>query len=130
MPLNLYRRHQQDCEGGHPEDSRSGEHEERSKKWKRCGCLIYAAGSLSKTFKRRKTGQIDWDEARAVAARWESAGIWDASGAVTVPVAPKDSASRVAVERAVKSLLDGHEKHSAHNTRKQYGFILAKVGPH
>jgi hypothetical protein len=31
MPLNLYRRHRPDCEGGHAYDSRSGEFEERKK---------------------------------------------------------------------------------------------------
>ena len=32
MALNLYRRHRRDCKAGHPEESRSGEFDER-KKW-------------------------------------------------------------------------------------------------
>jgi hypothetical protein len=39
MPLNLYRRHRQDCEAGYPEESRSGEFDERKKGWKRSGVL-------------------------------------------------------------------------------------------
>ena len=74
MPLNLYRRHRQECEAGHPEESRSGEFEERSKKWMRCGCRIYAVGTLGGKFRQRYTGKTTWDEAKAVAAAWEAAG--------------------------------------------------------
>ena len=34
MALKLYRRHRKECEGGHPEDSRSGEFEEGRRGWK------------------------------------------------------------------------------------------------
>jgi hypothetical protein len=33
MALALYRRHRRDCQGSHPEDSRSSELEERKKAW-------------------------------------------------------------------------------------------------
>jgi choline dehydrogenase-like flavoprotein len=36
MGLSRYRRHRRDCKTGHPEESRSGEFEERKKGWKRC----------------------------------------------------------------------------------------------
>jgi hypothetical protein len=74
MPLSLYRRHRQECEAGHSEESRSGEFEERKKGWKKCGCFIFASGTLGGTFRRKYTGKTDWDEARAVAAAWEEAG--------------------------------------------------------
>src|SRR5579871_5345428 len=77
MALNLYRRHRAECEGGHPEESRSGEFEERSKKWKRCGCVIFAAGTLDGQFRRRQTGKTSWDHAKEVAAAWEAAGRWE-----------------------------------------------------
>jgi hypothetical protein len=76
MPLNLYRRHRQECEGGHAEESRSGEFEERKKGWKRCACHIFASGTLGGNFNRKYTGKRDWDEAKAVAGRWEKAGSW------------------------------------------------------
>jgi hypothetical protein len=38
MALSLYRRHRLLCEGGHPEDSRSGQFDERRKGWKLCHC--------------------------------------------------------------------------------------------
>jgi hypothetical protein len=41
MVLKLYRRHRIDCEGNHPEDSRSGEFEEGRRGWKKCACLIH-----------------------------------------------------------------------------------------
>ena len=44
MPLNLYRRHRQECEAGHPEELRSGEFEERKKGLKR-SCHIFASGA-------------------------------------------------------------------------------------
>jgi hypothetical protein len=40
IPLNLYRRQRQECEGGRPEDSRSGEFEEREKVWKTLRLLL------------------------------------------------------------------------------------------
>ena len=46
MVLKLYRRHRIDCEGNHPEDSRSGEFEEGRRGWKKCACLIHASGTL------------------------------------------------------------------------------------
>ena len=85
MPLNLYRRHRQECEGEHPEESRSGEFEERSKKWKRCGCMIFAAGTLGGKFRRRRTGKHTWEEAKIVATAWEETGKWDGAAPVNTP---------------------------------------------
>ena len=67
MALNLYRRHRSDCAGEHPEESRSGELEERRKTSKRCDCQIYAAGTLRGQFHRRRTGKWTWDDAKATA---------------------------------------------------------------
>jgi hypothetical protein len=90
MPLNLYRRHQKGCKGGHAADSRSGEFEERRKGWKRCGCFIFASGTLAGAYRRRFTGHTGWDEARARAAQWEALGAWVVSGipATSVFAAP------------------------------------------
>jgi site-specific recombinase XerD len=77
MALKPYRRHRKECEGGHPEDARSGEFEEGRRGWKKCACLIHVSGTLGGRFSRKQTGKSDWDEARAVAAQWESAKCWD-----------------------------------------------------
>ena len=48
MALNLYRRHfrmEGKCAGSHAADSRSYEHDERRRDWKKCYCPIYAAGT-------------------------------------------------------------------------------------
>lgn len=87
MPLNLYRRHRQECEGGHPKESRSGEFEERKKGWKRCACFIFASGTLTGTFKRKYTGKTGWEEAKAVAAEWEKSDSWDGTPAPPQPPA-------------------------------------------
>jgi hypothetical protein len=76
MALKLYRRHRKECEAGHPEDSKSGEFEEGRRGWKRCGCPIHASGNIRAKFKRQSTGEWEWDAARSVTARWESAGTW------------------------------------------------------
>ena len=125
MALSLYRRHRQDCTGKHLEDSHSGELDERSKKWARCACPIVAAGSLSKTFKRRKTGQIFWPEARQVAARWEAAGRWPDSADPAPP--PAADPSRATVTHAVEAYLSYHLKNSAPNTWKRYTYILKRI---
>jgi integrase len=127
MPLNLYRRHQQDCAGGHPEDSRSGEFEERSKKWKRCGCVIFAAGSLEKHFRRRTTGRIDWKDARAVASAWEAAGRWDAPAPPPNPKSDSSDHAAISFDKACSAFLAEHEKHSAGSTRRKYGILVEKL---
>jgi site-specific recombinase XerD len=130
MALNLYRRHNQNCEGGHPRWSTSGQHEERSKKWKRCGCPILASGSLAKQFKRLRTGRITWEDALSVADRWEAAGSW---AAVVEPTpAPTTSAQNTVgngttIERAISAYMAEHRKNSASQTVKRYGYLMAKI---
>src|SRR3954452_19854836 len=108
MSLNLYRRHRQECEGGHPEESRSGEFEERKKGWKRCGCFIFASGTLNGTFKRKYTGKTNWDEAKAIAATWETAASWagepPAPSRDPDPPAP-DPAPKITIEQGVTAFL-------------------------
>ena len=107
MPLSRYRRHRQECEAGHPEESRSGEFEERSKKWKRCGCRIYAAGILGGKFRRRYTGKSTWEEAKGVVAVWEAAGSWDGLSKIEEPAAPapEPESGRIAIADAIAAFL-------------------------
>jgi len=105
MALKLYRRHRLECEGGHAEDSRSGEFEEGRRGWKKCGCLIHASGTLGGKFKRQQTGKSNWDDAKAVAAAWESTQAWMPENEKSVPVAaPKDNA-RITIEAATASFI-------------------------
>ena len=95
MPLHLYRRHRQQCEGGHPEDSRSDDFQERKKGWKKCSCFIFASGTLSHKFGRKYTGKTNWDEAKVVAGAWEQADSWDRKG---VPLPVKEYVARMTVQ--------------------------------
>jgi hypothetical protein len=65
MALKLYRRRRKECEGGHPEDAKSGEFEEGRRDWKRCACLIHASGTFCGEFNCKQTGKLDWEEAKA-----------------------------------------------------------------
>src|ERR1035437_8075845 len=116
MPLSLYRRHHGECPAGRPRWSTTGEFQEKAKTWKRCGCPIMAAGSLGKVRRKRTTGRFDWDQARAVADRWETAGRWpdDDNPLPTVEV-PTADPSKVTIERAIAAYLADH-KHAAPNT--------------
>jgi len=67
MALQLYRRHRTGCEGGRPEDFRSGQFEEGRRGWKQCACLIHTSGSIAGKSSRRSTGERDWEKAQAVA---------------------------------------------------------------
>src|ERR1019366_1057516 len=128
MALSLYRRHNAQCEAKHPKDSHSGELEERSKKWTRCSCPIIAAGSMGKHFKRRKTGRIFWDDAKAVANRWESAGRWPGGPEPPSPPPPTLPAKdRMTVAGAVEAYLAYHRKNSAKNTVLRYQGILKRI---
>jgi integrase len=129
MPLNLYRRHRQECEGGHPEESRSGEFEERKKGWKRCGCFIFASGTLNGTFKRKYTGKTNWDDAKAIVATWETAGSWAGE-----PPAPSrdpdppvpDPAPKITIEQGVTAFLAERAESCAPNTMRKNRILLKK----
>jgi integrase len=130
LALNLYRRHRRECVAHRPEDSRSGEFEERQKGWKRCDCPIFASGVLARRFKRRQTGRFTWDEAKAVVADWERADSWDGpqpiSEQTTSRSNPQNGAG-ITVERAVEAYLAEHKKHSSENTVRKYILLMAKL---
>jgi integrase len=132
MGLKLYRRHRKECEGGHPEDFKSGQFEEGRRGWKRCACIIHATGTLDGRFNRKQTGKSDWDEAKAVAAQWEATGSW--SGAVPEPPQPvradehpPGTPNRITIERAVKVFLAELQETAAFTTHKKYRLLLAKL---
>ena len=80
MPLNLYRRHHRTAgnrSAGYPLNFRNYETDELRRGWKKCHCPIYAVGTLSGVFKRVATKRTSWEDAKAVAARWESNGSWE-----------------------------------------------------
>jgi len=109
MALNLYRRHRQDCEAGHPEESRSGEFEERKKGWRRCACFIFASGTLAGKFRRKYTGKSDWEEAKAIAAIWEQTQSWDGEVKIVPSPTPTNVPPRFTIAHAVKDFLGNHE---------------------
>src|ERR1017187_2264688 len=130
MALTLYRRHNGNCEGKHPEDSQSLEREERAKTWKKCGCSIYASGSMGKRHKRLRTGQVSWDRANEVVARWEAAGRWPGvagpspePGGTGEPGGP----SRTSIAAATESWLAYHKKNSSFNTWYRYLGITKSI---
>lgn len=137
--LNLYRRHQSDCVGGHPNRSRSYQTDELRRGWKKCFCTIQAAGTLAGEFRRRSTDTHAWEDAHAVATAWEQTGSW--SGAVAI--APTSTSGppreerlepqvpRITVIEAIRAYLAEHEspngRNSAPNTVKKYRETLAQV---
>ena len=121
MALNLYRRHRPDCEAGHPEESRSGEFEERRRGWKRCACVIFASGTLAGKFKRKSTGQNEWEKAREIALTWKSWG-----DELPAPLPETISVSRVTIDRAVKAFLAAHAESSAPATQRMYGYMMGR----
>ena len=130
MPVTLYRRHRAQCEGGHPEDSKSGEFEEGRRGWKRCACLIHASGTLGGKFNRKQTGKHIWEEAKAISAQWEAVNSWNGEAkpipAVEPIPAPQPEPS-MTVEQATASFLTEFEKTAAENTKKKYRMLMAKL---
>lgn len=126
MALKMYRRHRVECEGGYPEDFRSGQFEEGRRGWKRCACLIHLSGTLGGKFSRKQTGKSDWDEAKAVAAQWEKAGSW--TGVIIVPEPPPSpvSPSGTTIEHGVKRFLAELQETMAFGTHKKYRLLLTK----
>lgn len=121
MAVKLYRRHRKECEGGHLEDSRSGEFEEGRRGWKKCACLIHVSGTLGGKFNRKQTGKSDWDEAKALVASWETADAWD--GKVEPPPPPvfPPVPGRITIADATKVFLSNREGAKiAHATLRKY----------
>jgi len=130
MALTLYRRHRKECEGGHAEDSRSGEFDEGRRGWKKCGCLIHVSGTLGGQFSRKQTGKANWEEAKAVAAVWESAQSWDGRTKIEDSAAPAPELAapeRLTIERAIQAFTAEFEEYAAPNTQKKYRLLLKKL---
>jgi len=77
---------------------RTGDVDERKKGWKRCGSFIFVSGNLSGIFKRKSTGRIAWDEAKA--AEWEKARSWDGQMPSPPTPLPEPTPSRATIENA------------------------------
>jgi len=125
--LNLYRRHRLECEAGRAEESRSGEFEERKKSWKKCACPIFASGTLGRKFKRKTTGQSDWEQARAVTTAWEQAGSWDGQLPTPPPALDPTQPARITIEHAVKTFLTELTEQISFATHKKYRLLLEKL---
>ena len=128
MALTLYRRHRLACEGGQPEDARSGEFEEGRRGWKKCACLIHVSGTLGGKFSRKQTGKSDWDEAKAVVAVWQAAKSWEGPVQIDEPAPPAPTVpdGRITIERAIQAFTAEFQGHS-HSTQKNYRLLLAKL---
>jgi integrase len=132
MPLKLYRRHRKECEGGHPEDFKSGEFEEGRRGWKKCGCIIHASGTIAGKFDRKQTGKATWEEAKEVARIWEASS-W--GGVVPTPeseilMAEAAAPKRTTVEHAVLTFLAEMEEAAAYNTLRKNRFVLNALKSH
>ena len=101
------------------EESRSGEFEERKRGWKRCACIIFASGTLAGKFKRKSTGQNDWERAREIVSGWKDWG-----GELPALVPETISVSKVTVDRAVKAFLATHGESSAPATQRMYRYMM------
>jgi len=126
MALKLYRRHRKECEGGHPEDTRTGEFEEGRRGWKRCACIIHVSGTIAGKFNRRQTGQTGWDGAKAITAEWVKNGSWTGEVTVPEPLPEPTNSHRVTIENAVKAFLKELKETAAFATHKKYRLLLKK----
>jgi integrase len=109
MALKLYRRHRTDCEGGHAEDTRSGEFEEGRRGWKRCACLIHVSGTLGGKFNRKQTGKSEWATAKAIVELWETADSWCGKVESEAPPVVTSLPGRIAIADATKVFLSNRE---------------------
>ena len=129
MALNVYRRHRRECKARHPEDSSSGEFEERKKGWKRCECPIFASGTLDRKFHRKSTGHWEWEPAKTAAAEWEAAGSW--TGTKPQPPAPEPQRQpKTTIERAASVFIAERQEVSAPNTLRKNRFVLNGLKTH
>src|SRR5713101_5611774 len=130
MALNLYRRHRKECEGSHPEDTRTGQFEEGRRGWKKCACLIHVSGTLGGKFNRRQTGKADWNEAKALVALWEEADSWNGQAKIEVRLplpAVNPEPDRISVARAIAAFTAEFEEYTALGTQRYYKLLLKQL---
>src|SRR4029077_5313940 len=99
MALNLYRRHENACAGGHPNRSQTYQTDELRRGWKKCFCVIQVAGTLAGRFHRKSTDLGTWEQAQGVAFPWEGLGTWPkvlGEAAVTEPAPAPQTAEHIA----------------------------------
>ena len=84
---------------------------------------IFVSGTLKGKFRRRSTGFIDWDDAKAAISEWKS---WDDEfqPPPPLPVAEPSSPPKVSVEKAIKDFLKEHDGESADSTVRGYRYLL------
>jgi hypothetical protein len=88
--------------------------------------VIFASGILGGKFGRRQTGKSTWDEAKAVVAGWEAAGLWEGTPPARIePIVTEQS--EASISRAVEGFLAEHRAYSAPSTLRKYQFLMAKL---
>jgi integrase len=128
MALKLYRRHRSECEGGHPEDARSGEFEEGRRGWKRCACLIHVSGTLGGKFNRKQTGKSHWDEAKTLVAAWEKAQSWEGDTAPLPQPEISPRPTRVTIAAAAGAYLSNRAAAKiANSTLRKYKTFIKQL---
>jgi integrase len=108
--LNLYREHTRNCTQKRRARLHSRKAEEApSLGWKKCGCPIYASGTLKDGFQRKKTGYTTWAEAERQATQWQQAGSWSGPVPPVAPGTPTEpglrQASGTTIEEGLKAFL-------------------------
>jgi integrase len=120
----MYRRHRQLCKGDHPHNSRSSEYDERKKAWRKCECPIFISGSLNGTFRRHNSGKWQWNDARVIAAQFETAASWITRISQPVPASPTHGPKHTTIPDAIKAFLGEREEVFAPNTYRKNRFVL------
>src|SRR5438445_510262 len=113
MALNLYRRHENACAGGHPNRSQTYQTDELRRGWKKCFCVIQVAGTLAGRFHRKSTGVRTWEQAQALSVQWEHLGTWQKvlgeaviSEPAPLPQTAEETAPPITLVRAIQAYLD------------------------
>lgn len=101
--LKLYRRHTTACP-------------HRAQSYRRCGCPIYAKGTLNRTYVRMSLDQTDWEAATGIVTGWVKAG---AVGQIL------DPRSRTVQETIVDFMADVDSRGLTKETKKKYKNLLA-----
>jgi len=108
--LNLYREHTKNCTRHYRARLHTRKAQESSSLgWKKCGCPVYASGTLKDGFQRKKTSYTTWAEAEAQATKWEQAGSWSGPVPPAASSAPPEpgpgKGSGTTIEEGVKAFL-------------------------
>jgi integrase len=135
MSISLYRRHTSKCSQSRSRHERTYESDELRRGFKKCQCPIQFEGKVKGAgFLRKSTEKTSWDEAKFVAAAWQTAAdpppvtLSESSAVPAATSLASEKDEPVSIDRATAEFLaDIEARQMDESTRRKYRTMLKQL---